>query len=163
MDTHENQRREDPAPTTEQPAGLSRRRCLQTLGVAAAGLLAEGCLPRAAAEVPTPAVATWPAATARLQGTTRVAIAQANTYEPELVRRQVRSLIDGIGGLDDLVRRGPRVAIKVNLTGGTSSKSLPGVSPIESFVTHPQVVRALGEALREAGARELFIVEAVYE
>jgi uncharacterized protein (DUF362 family) len=40
---------------------------------------------------------------------------------------------------------------------------VPGVTPIESFVTHPEVVRALGAALREAGARDLFIVEAVYE
>ena len=96
--------------------------------------------------------------------TPRVAIAQAASYDPATVRKQVRALIDGIGGLDDLVRNRPRVAIKVNLTGGTNSKIVPGgVLPIESFVTHPEVVRALGEALREAGARELYIVEAVYE
>jgi uncharacterized protein (DUF362 family) len=93
----------------------------------------------------------------------RVAIAQATSYDRLVVRRQIRTLIDRIGGLDDLIRHRPRVAIKVNLTGGTSSRALPGVAPIESFVTHPEVVQALGEALREAGARELFIVESVYE
>jgi uncharacterized protein (DUF362 family) len=93
----------------------------------------------------------------------RVAITQAASYDRALVRRQVRELIDGIGGLDDLIKGRPRVAIKVNLTGGTNSKAFPGASPIESFVTHPEVVRALGEAVREAGARELLIVEAVYE
>jgi uncharacterized protein (DUF362 family) len=92
-----------------------------------------------------------------------VAIAQATSYGQKIVRQQVRALIDRIGGLDDLIKRGPRVAIKINLTGGTSSKSVPSVSPIESFVTHPMVVRALCEALREAGANKLFIVEAVYE
>ena len=35
--------------------------------------------------------------------------------------------------------------------------------PIDSYVTHPEVVRALGELVRDAGARELFLVEAVYE
>jgi uncharacterized protein (DUF362 family) len=93
----------------------------------------------------------------------RVAIAQATNYDREVVRKQVRALIDGIGGLDDLIVHRPRVAIKVNLTGGTNSRPVPGVTPVESFVTHPEVVRALGAALREAGARELFIVEAVYE
>jgi hypothetical protein len=79
-----------------------------------------------------------------------------------VVRRQVRALIDGIGGLDDLIRHRPRVAIKVNLTGGTNSQSLPGVTPIESFVTHPEVVRALGEALLDRHRlRELFSVVAV--
>jgi uncharacterized protein (DUF362 family) len=55
------------------------------------------------------------------------------------------------------------VAIKVNLTGGTGVKPLPGVSPIESYITHPEVVRALGEYVRDAGAKEILIVEAVYE
>ena len=61
-----------------------------------------------------------------------------------------------------MIRPGARVAIKVNLTGGTSYE-LAGVPAIESYVTHPEVVRALGELLRDASARELFIVEAVYE
>jgi uncharacterized protein (DUF362 family) len=150
----------------DQPAQLSRRRCLQTIGITAVGLLAEGCLPRTDSHAPTPSPELWPAVSVPQPLSAqapRVAVAQATTYDRGVVRQQVRALIDGIGGLDDLIRRGPRVAIKVNLTGGTTSKSVKGVPPIESFVTHPEVVRALGEALLEAGARELFIVEAVYE
>jgi uncharacterized protein (DUF362 family) len=75
----------------------------------------------------------------------------------------VRDVLDGIGGLSDVISAGDRVAIKVNLTGGTSVRPLAGVSAVESYITHPEVVRALGERLRDAGARELFIVEAVYE
>ena len=151
-----------------QRTGMSRRRCLRAMGAAAVGLFAAGCQPRSAAELSEPAAAT--ALPVSVSGdaaiaapAARVAIAQAASYDRALVRRQVRALIDGIGGLDDLTKGRPRVAIKVNLTGGTSSKAVPGVSPIESFVTHPEVVRALGEAVREAGARELLIVEAVYE
>jgi uncharacterized protein (DUF362 family) len=72
-------------------------------------------------------------------------------------------LLDGLGGLGDVIRPGNRVAIKTNLTGGTGVLPLPGVPAVESFVTHPELVRALGETLRDAGAGQLFIVEAVYE
>jgi len=58
---------------------------------------------------------------------------------------------------------GDRVAIKTNLTGGVKSGRLPGVEPVESFVTHPEVVRALVKQVKLAGAKEIFIVEAVYE
>jgi uncharacterized protein (DUF362 family) len=166
MNTHDPERQHALAIPADQPAQLSRRRWLQAIGAAAIGLLAEGCLPQSATSAPEPLAAARPtAAQAQPQAdpAARVAIAQAASYDERLVRQQVRALIDGIGGLDDLIRRGPRVAIKVNLTGGTNSKPVQGVAPIESFATHPMVVRALGEALREAGARELFIVEAVYE
>jgi uncharacterized protein (DUF362 family) len=92
-----------------------------------------------------------------------VAIADVASYDRKLIRERVRDVLDRIGGLEDLVGAGDRVAIKVNLTGGTAVKPLPGLSPMESYVTHPEVVRALGELLRDAGARELYIVEAVYE
>jgi uncharacterized protein (DUF362 family) len=93
----------------------------------------------------------------------QVAIAQAASYDRQLVRQGVQTLLDGLGGLGDVISPGDRVAIKTNLTGGTGAAPLPGVSPIESYVTHPEVVRALGELLRDAGAGQLFIVEAVYE
>ncbi len=79
-----------------------------------------------------------------------------------MVRRQVQALLDGLGGLDGVVGRGDRVAIKVNLTGGPFSEPPAGVPAVERFVTHPEVVRALGELLRDAGAGQLFIAEAVW-
>jgi len=84
-------------------------------------------------------------------------------YKRDLVRQQVQALLDGLGGLDDVIGSGDRVAIKVNLTSGTHFDPPPGVPATESYLTHPEVVRALGELLRDAGARELFIVEAVYD
>jgi uncharacterized protein (DUF362 family) len=72
-------------------------------------------------------------------------------------------MLDGLGGLGDVIRPGDRVAIKPNLTGGTRVTPLPGIPAVESFATHPEVVRTLGEALRDAGAGQLYIVEAVYE
>jgi len=166
MKKHDSERQHGQVLPPDQPAHLSRRRWLQAMGAAAVSLLAEGCLPQSDAGVPAPIATVRPTAPVRpplATAAARVAIAQAASYDQRLVRQQVRTLIDGIGGLDDLIQRGPRIAIKVNLTGGTSSKPVAGASPIESFASHPMVVHALGEALREAGARELFIVEAVYE
>jgi uncharacterized protein (DUF362 family) len=93
----------------------------------------------------------------------RVAIARTPSYDRATVRRQVETLLDGLGGLGDVVGQGDRVAIKVNLVGGTTTEPPPRVPATERFVTHPEVVRALGELLRDAGAGQLFIVEAVWD
>jgi uncharacterized protein (DUF362 family) len=79
------------------------------------------------------------------------------------VRQQVQALLDGLGGLGDVVSPGDRVAIKVNLTGGVGFQPPAGLSATESYMTHPEIVRALGELLLDAGAGELFIVEAVFD
>jgi uncharacterized protein (DUF362 family) len=92
-----------------------------------------------------------------------VAIAQADSYDRQLVRRQVQSMLDGLDGLGDVITSGDRVAIKLNLTGGTGVTPLPGIPAVDSFVTHPEVVRALGEALLDAGAGEIYLVEGIYD
>jgi uncharacterized protein (DUF362 family) len=147
---------------------MSRRGFLRVAGAAAAGLLAAGCqqetlpgwmgvTPSVEPEAATPAAEPKPASLAQ------VAIAHATTYDRALIRERVRDVLDGIGGLGDVIQSGDRVAIKVNLTGGTTQRPLDGILAIDSYITHPEVVRALGELVRDAGARELFIVEAVYE
>ncbi len=130
---------------------LSRGEFLRAVGMTAAALALAGCRPESPAN---------PAPTA---GKPVVAIARADSYDRKLVRKQVETLLDGIGGLEDVLAHGKRVAIKVNLTGGTSARPLPGIPEIESYLTHPEVVRALGELLRDAGVKDLYIVEAVYE
>jgi uncharacterized protein (DUF362 family) len=126
---------------------------LRVAGAAAAGLLVGGCRQREA-QAPSQEGA---------GGLSQVAIVGAKSYDRALIRQRVRDVLDRIGGLGDVISAGDRVAIKVNLTGGTSVKPLPGVLAVDSYVTHPEVVRALGELVRDAGAREIYIVEAVYE
>ena len=130
---------------------LSRGEFMRVLGVSAAALAFSGCSPKE------------PVQPAAAPGKPVVAIAKAENYDRKLIRSQVQTLLDSIGGLEDVLAHGNRVAIKVNLTGGISGGSLPGIPEIESFLTHPEVVRALGELLRDAGVKDLFIVEAVYE
>jgi len=93
----------------------------------------------------------------------RVALTRVDSYDRALIRQQVEVLLDGIGGLGDVVGPGDRVAIKVNLTGGSGFGSPKGVFPTESYVTHPETVRALGELLWDAGAGEIYIVEGLFD
>jgi uncharacterized protein (DUF362 family) len=136
-------------PAAGERTQVSRRDFLQILGLAGAGALLAGCQ-RAA-----------PGSSGGDRRT--VAIAKAASYDPKLVRRQLETLLDQIGGLGDVLAHGKRVAIKTNLTGGTSVNPLAGLAEIDSYLTHPEVVRALAELLRDAGVKDLFIVEAVYE
>lgn len=141
---------------------LSRRSFLGALGLAAAGLASAGCQGApVSAPAGTPAVAAGASPAPAIRP--RVAVAQARDYDQATVRRVVRELIDQTGGLKGVVRSGDRVAIKVNLTGGVKIRPLAGIAPIDSYVTHPNVVRPLVEAVKEAGAREVAIVESVYE
>jgi uncharacterized protein (DUF362 family) len=140
---------------------LTRREFLGTLGIAAASLAVTACqsaLPGTSATSAPTSSASTPAPTQPL-----VAIVPANSYDSATIRKQVRAVLDAVGGLKGVVHSGDRVAIKINLTGGTSNRPLPGTTAIETYLTHPEVVRALGDFVREAGAKELYIVEAVYE
>jgi uncharacterized protein (DUF362 family) len=145
---------------------LSRRRFIGMAGAAVAGALTSACsqetLPQWI-ELAPPSASETPTAAPETPVRAQVAITHAPNYDRALLRKRVRDVLDGIGGLGDVIRSGDRVAIKVNLTGGTSVAPLDGVLAIDSYVTHPEVVRVLGELVRDAGARELFIVEAVYE
>ena len=137
----------------DQSRNLSRRSFLKLVGAATGGTILASCrslipAPKATAPLPHP----------------RVGIARASSYDPKLVRRQVENLLDSLGGLRDIVKPGDKVAIKVNLTGGVKTFPPPaGTTPPESYVTHPSVARAIGELLRDAGAKEISIVDAVWE
>jgi len=131
---------------------LTRRDFLKLAGITA-GLVAAGCQPM---WLETTAPATLPQSA-------RVAIAQAKTYDGVLIKQKIQDLLDALGGLADIVKAGARVALKVNLTGGMHFSPPEGFTAPESYVTHPEVVRALGELLFDAGAGELYIVEAVYD
>lgn len=133
---------------------LSRRNLLRVAGAAAAGSLLPGAVPQRAA-----------ARAARQSDEPRaqVALAHAPSYNQYLIRRRVQTMLDQLGGLDDVVRSGDKVAIKTNLTGGTYYADQFARPITEIYVTHPAVVQALGEAVLDAGAGELYIVEAIYD
>jgi len=111
-------------------------------------------------DTPTPAPSPTATPTATPVPRPQVAIARCASYDRNLVEQQMRALIEDLGGLQDVIKPGGSVAIKVNLTGGASVQPPPGRSLTEAYATHPEVVRALGRVLRQAGAGQLYIVEA---
>ncbi len=137
---------------------MNRRTFIKTLGMAAAGLVVAGCQRQGLL----PAATAVPASGGLAAPLAAVAIARAKTYERKLVREQVQAALDALGGIGDVIRPGANVALKVNLTGGTACPSIAGVPRIETYWTHPEVVRALAELLRDAGAKKLFIVDGIF-
>ncbi len=158
---------------------LSRRDFLKMVGASVTGLLLTACgvdepppitrptqYPTAfPTEIGTPLYPTAtllapPMSTSALPSVA-VAISRAISYERQHVFQQVQAALDFLGGIGDIVHSGDRVAIKVNLTGGTLTPPMRGVPRIESYFTHPAIVLALGKLLRDAGAAHLYIVEAI--
>jgi uncharacterized protein (DUF362 family) len=131
----------------KQNFSLSRRHFLHVAGALTGGFV----------------IPQWIARPAQSAASFEVALTQASTYEYDELRNTIFAMLDSLGGLSDVVRPGDKVAIKTNLTGGTwSMQDLP-VPAAEYTLTHPDVVRALGEAVRDAGASELYLVEAIWD
>jgi len=88
-----------------------------------------------------------------------VAIQRCQSYEPQLVRRQMDATLDLLGGINDLVA-GKTVTVKLNLTGGGGPMNdLPAV---RTYQIHPNVVAALCAALAGAGAKQIILVESFW-
>jgi uncharacterized protein (DUF362 family) len=128
---------------------LSRRDFLRATGTVAGGMLISEVLPARPARA-------W-------TGRPQVALARAYTYNPTLIRRRVQDMLDQLGGLSDVVRPGDRVVIKPNLTGGSGWQQWIDVPADQSMVTHAAVVRALAEAVIDAGAGKVSIAESIWD
>lgn len=135
---------------------ISRRDFLKLAASAAAGAALAGCLD--AASQPTMIVNTPTSPAENFQ----VAIARAASYSRRLVKEQAQTMLEAIGGIADLIRPGARVGIKPNLTGGTFNAPA-GADATETYVTHPEVVRAVCELLLDAGAGKLYFVEGIWD
>ncbi len=142
---------------------ISRRSFLKILGAFAGGAALESCRPHLSAPPATAPLSSPIATTPPASPRASVAIARASSYDPKLVRQQVQAVFDALGGLQDVVRPGDSAAIKVNLTGGVFAGRPPaGTTPPESYVTHPLVAQAVGELLRDAGAKKIYIIESAW-
>ena len=146
--------------TSRNRHALSRRSFLETVGASAAGLvlqpfltsadlLAYGKAGRNSANIP-------------------VALTQVDSYDRALIKQKVQYLFETLGGVGDIFHAGNKVAVKINLTGGSGSASSPklGGRPItESMWTHPEVLRAVGELILDCGVSpdSLTIVEALWD
>jgi uncharacterized protein (DUF362 family) len=147
-------------------ASISRRRFLKTLGTTTAGFVVAPYL------MPS-GVYAYRHTAAASSYLARVAITQtvntpADSYDPASVKDRVRYLFETLGGVADVVKKGNKVAIKINLTGGSANAASPllkGVPITEAMWTHPAVLRAVGELLIDAGVNgsDIYIVDALWD
>lgn len=155
---------------------IDRRQFLKFLGISGLSLLLNRCGVRrlpAASPVPSPVILAK-AATATMPASTNtptpsatpvpvyrslVAVGRADSYNLSGLRKTLLTMLDGLGGLTDLISPGARVAIKPNLTGGTWGDANLPVPATELFATHPLLVQALAELLIDAGASQVRIMD----
>ncbi len=98
----------------------------------------------------------------------KVAVTEADNYGRELIRNKVQHLFESLGGLNDVVHTSDKVAVKMNLTGGSNTQNnsrLNGADVRDMVWTHPEVLRAVCELLIDYGiaANNIFIVEALWD
>ncbi len=75
----------------------------------------------------------------------KVSLVACSRYHAEEVRSALNKLLEPFGGIKDLVKPGQRVLLKPNL--------LAAAKPAEAVTTHPAVMKAMAEMVRDAGAR----------
>ena len=102
------------------------------------------------------------------QDLVKVATTVADNYEQNFVKEKVQFLFESLGGISDIIKTSDRVAIKINLTGGSSNAGhsrLQGVDIRESVWTHPEVLRAVTELIIDHGvsADNIYFVEAIWD
>jgi uncharacterized protein (DUF362 family) len=139
---------------------FSRRKFLQTLGTTTAGLMAAPFIKSSNIF-----------AYAHKKNTTflaQVAVTQADNYNRVLIKQKVQHLFESIGGISDVIKPGNKVAVKINLTGGSGNANDPklqGVDITESMWSHPEVLRAVGELVIDCGvnAHDIYIVESLWD
>ena len=140
--------------------GISRRTFIARAGASAAGLLIAPYLKSANV-----------LAYGRDGGSSslaQVALTRATSYDRVLVKQRVQHLFDSLGGISDLMSAGKKVAIKLNLTGGSGvalSSLLGSRSVTEAIWTHPEIVRAVGELILDCGVsgNDIYFVESLWD
>jgi uncharacterized protein (DUF362 family) len=159
-------------PKKKSPApAMNRRQFLKLMGLSGLSAFVAGC-GQIASKTLTSTVTQILSPTATLPTASQVptitsayqamaAIGQAQDYDPGRLYDEVKKMLEGIGGLADLVKPGAHVAIKPNLTGGPSYDSGLSVPAAELYVTHPALVGVLVRLFHEAGAGKVTIVEGV--
>jgi hypothetical protein len=157
---------------------IDRRQFLKWLGSAGVAALAAACQPRAPQTSDPTAAPSWtptptvispsetPSATptpfppsATPDPRTPVAVARAAAYDQTQIRRELETMLESLGGPGDWIKPGARVGIKTNLTGMPIFDKPDKPVGTEYYTTHPAVVGALGEILRDAGVASIVIFD----
>ncbi|MBN2104612.1 DUF362 domain-containing protein [bacterium] len=156
--------------SSEKSSSLSRRQFFKAGGLVTAGFLIDSCMkkqnplePASMLSKNADSLLTHPS-----NGTlSQVATATQTDYDPESLKATIQSCFEAIGGIGDLVKTGDTVGLKLNMTGGeynaAKTNRLYGLDATETFWSHPEILRAVGELLKDMGAGRLLVFEANYD
>ena len=139
---------------------ISRRAFIARAGASAAGLIVAPYLKTASVFAGSHSAGSSSLA--------QVALTRATSYDRVLVKQRVQLLFDSLGGISDLMSAGKKVAIKLNLVGGSGSalsSKLGSRSVTESIWTHPEIARAVGELILDCGVNgnDIYFVESLWD
>ncbi len=131
---------------------ISRRKFTQVLGATSVGLFFSPALFSKNVEAPA-------------YSNVKVATASVSTYDEAVLKEALERSLENLGGLADIVKPGASVGIKINLTGGAAqarkyqltSGNLVG----ETYWTNPSLLKVVGQAIMDAGAGKLYVLEAL--
>ncbi|MBQ8749898.1 MAG: DUF362 domain-containing protein [Clostridia bacterium] len=74
----------------------------------------------------------------------KVGLVECSSYDDELVKSKVEDVLNLIGGLDGVIKKGMNVVIKANLVSA--------INPNKCATSHPSVVKAVAEKVMTYGA-----------
>jgi len=84
-----------------------------------------------------------------LKNTHSVSIARCRDYEATTIKSSLAEILKPLGGMNAFVKPGQRVALKPNI--------LMAAAPERCICTHPQLVKAVGDLVKEAGGKPFII------
>jgi uncharacterized protein (DUF362 family) len=150
---------------------MNRRRFLTTTAAAGAGIVAVACNkslnPLQSGNSGKPPLFKSPVPARPLPAgdpkSTKVTIANVDSYDYDLLKREITAMVDGLGGLGDIIKPGDKVGIKVNMTGGAGSANGYAIPAVESFWTHPTILQVVCELVKDIGAGTIYVVESNYD
>ena len=152
-------------------SNFTRRDFVKTSSIAAAGLIAGACS-KIKNPVSSQEAAPEPYTSKNIpqhphEILATVAYSDMTDYEYKNLKSNIEACLNAVGGVSDILPSGGTVGIKVNMTGGEANadKSLNrfGLTVGELFWTHPTILKATCELLLEAGASQIYVMEANYD
>ena len=156
---------------------ISRREFIRASGLTGAGILLSACHPDLKPTVEsvgnisetatsTPLILTntlpvtmIPSASPTLDYCSTVSIAKVTKYDKEVIKAALEGMFTSMGGLNNIIKPGANIGIKVNLTGGTWWDTPDKPPANEYFVTHPVLVAAFAQILFDLGAGKITVMD----
>ena len=79
----------------------------------------------------------------------RLVIKKVDSYDVEKIKKTILTSLEDLGGIDRFIKKDMKIALKPNL--------VMKKSPDHAVTTHPSIVQAIGEIIKDQGAKAILI------